>query len=446
MKNKESISLDINLLGHYVSERDLEKLQPEIDRARTSLFEKTCPGNEFLGWIELPSRIEPEVERIKNIGAEIRDKADHLISIGIGGSYLGARAAINFLADPFLGNDKVLYFGHQLGSDYAASLLEYAMQKNIYVNLISKSGTTTEPAVSFRLLREALGKKYSAKELQKRIITTTDKDEGVIRNITDAEGYRSFVLDDDIGGRFSILSPVGLLPIAAAGYDIDKLLAGARDAAARCKKESNVLGNAALKYAAARYTLYNKGKDVEIFSSFEPSARYLAEWWKQLYGESEGKDEKGIYPTSASLTTDLHSLGQFMQQGTRTLFETFLTIDETRTDVIIPTIDGDPDQLNFLGGKSLAFVNRQAYIGTKFAHYEGDLPNMTIRASHRDEYNLGQLFYFFEFAVAISGLLLGVNPFNQPGVEAYKKNMFALLGKSGYEKRNAELQKLIKGE
>lgn len=446
MKNKESISLDISLLDHYVSECDLEELQPKIDRVRTSLFKKTCPGNEYLGWIELPFTIESEVERIKNVAAEIRDNADHLVSIGIGGSYLGARAAINFLADPFFGNDKVLYFGHQLGSDYAASLLEYAMQKNVYVNVISKSGTTTEPAVSFRLLREALGKKYSAAELQKRIIATTDKDEGVIRNITDAEGYRSFVLDDDIGGRFSILSPVGLLPIAAAGYDIEKLLAGAQDAAHRCKKEPSVLGNAALKYAAARYTLYNKGKDVEVFSSFEPSAKYLAEWWKQLYGESEGKDEKGIYPTSAALTTDLHSLGQFMQEGTRTLFETFLTIDETRNDVIIPSIDGDPDQLNFLSSKTLAFVNRQAYIGTKFAHYDGDLPNMTINAGRRDEYNLGQLFYFFEFAVAISGLLAGVNPFNQPGVEAYKENMFALLGKPGYEQRNAELQKLIKGE
>ncbi len=320
------------------------------------------------------------------------------------------------------------------------------MQKNVYVNVVSKSGTTTEPALAFRLLLNALGKKYSGDELRRRIIATTDDDEGILRNMAQTLGYRSFIINDNIGGRFSVLSPAGLLPIAAAGYDIDALLAGARDMADMCRSESDVLANDALKYAAARFILYNKGKDVEIFSSFEPSAQYFAEWWKQLFGESEGKDGKGIYPTSANLTTDLHSLGQFMQEGTRTLFETFFTVGKTRTEVAIPAVDGDPDQLNFLQGKSVEHVNRQAYIATKFAHYDGDLPNMTVTAPGRDEYSLGQLFYFFEFAVAISGLLLGVNPFNQPGVEAYKQNMFALLDKPGYEEKKATLLKLIKGE
>jgi glucose-6-phosphate isomerase len=446
MKPTENISLDISLLKEYITERDIETLQPKIDRVTTSLFEKTCQGNEYLGWLDLPTTIEPEIEKINTLANEIKDNADHMVSIGIGGSYLGARSAIDFLADPFIGNNKILYFGHQIGSDYTASLLDYIMQKNVYVNIISKSGTTTEPAIAFRLIREALGKKYSKEELQRRIIATTDNDQGVIREMANSQGFRSFSLNDDIGGRFSVLSPVGLLPIAVAGYDIKKLIAGARDMAAFCRKESNVLKNVALKYAAARYSLYQKGKDVEIFSSFEPSAQYLAEWWKQLYGESEGKDQKGIYPTSALLTTDLHSLGQFMQEGTRTLFETFLTIDETKTDVAIPSIEGDPDQLNFLGGDTLKYVNKQAYIGTKFAHFDGDLPNMTIQAQRRDEYCLGQLFYFFQFSVAISGLLLGVNPFNQPGVEAYKQNMFALLDKPGFEERKSRLQQLIKGE
>ena len=446
MSNKKNIILDINLLDKYVTREELQAMQPRVDAVRKSLLDKTCPGNEYLGWLNLPDTINSEIDRIKSIAAEIRENADHLVTIGIGGSYLGTRSAIDFLADPFYGNDKVIYFGHQIGSDYAASLIDYVMQKNVYVNVISKSGTTTEPAISFRLIREALRKKYSKDELKQRIIATTDNDQGVTREITNAEGYRSFSLADDIGGRFSILSPVGLLPIAAAGYDIEELVAGARDMANICRKESDLFGNVALTYAAARHLLYKKGKNVEIFSSFEPSAQYFAEWWKQLFGESEGKKNRGIYPTSAILTTDLHSLGQFMQEGTRMLFETFFTVNSSRVEVTIPSREGDADQLNYLAGKNLSYVNQQAYIATKFAHYDGDLPNMTIEAPQRDEYTLGQLYYFFEFAVAISGLLLGVNPFNQPGVEAYKQNMFALLGRAGYEQRNTELQKMIKGE
>ncbi len=446
MSKQTKLSLDISLLKEYVVDSDLTAMQPHIDSVRSALLNRTCAGADFLGWLDLPWSVESELPNIKKIAAEIRDNADHLVSIGIGGSYLGARAAIDFLADPFLCNDRVLYLGHHIGSDYTASLLDFVMQKNVYVNVISKSGTATEPALAFRLLLQELSRKYSRDELRRRVIATTDDDEGVLRNMVKTEGYRSFVIADDIGGRFSVLSPVGLLPIAAAGYDIDALLAGARDMAHWCKSESDVLANDALKYAAARHTLYNKGKDVEIFSSFEPSAHYIAEWWKQLFGESEGKEEKGIFPTSASLTTDLHSLGQFMQEGTRTLFETFFTVGKTKTEVVIPAVDGDADDLNFLRDKTVEHVNRQAYIATKFAHYEGDLPNMTIEIPSRDEYSLGQLFYFFEFAVAISGLLLDVNPFNQPGVEAYKQNMFAILDKPGYEDKKETLLKLIKGE
>ncbi len=441
----ENLSLDIGLLKEYVTEADLAALQPEVTKVFNSLLDKTCAGSDFLGWIDLPWSIESQVERIQDVASEIH-QADHLISIGIGGSYLGARAAIDFLADPLLGNDKVIYFGHHIGSDYTDSLLKTVMDKNVYVNVISKSGTTTEPAVSFRLIVDALSKKYSQDELKQRIIATTDKSKGVLRGIADVKGYRSFIIEDDIGGRFSVLSPVGLIPIAAAGYDINALLHGAKDMAEMCKSENNVLTNVALTYAAARYTLYQKGKTVEVLSSFEPSAQYVAEWWKQLYGESEGKDQKGIYPTSANLTSDLHSLGQFMQEGTRFLFETFLTIGKSHTDITIPSVDGDADQLNFLAGKRVEWVNEQAYIGTKYAHFDGDLPNMTIQIAKRDEYHLGQLFYFFEFACAISGLLLGVNPFNQPGVEAYKQNMFALLGKEGYEDRKLALEQQIKGE
>ncbi|MBN1481800.1 glucose-6-phosphate isomerase [candidate division KSB1 bacterium] len=444
--SQSALSLDIALLKKYIVDADLEAQQTRVTTAHSRLMNKTCMGHDFLGWIHLPWRIESELDRIQNIAAEIQDNADHLIIIGIGGSYLGARAAIEFLADPFLRNDKVLYFGHHLGSDYTASFLDYVMQKNVYINVISKSGTTTEPAVSFRLLRHMLSGKYSQDELARRIITTTDVSSGILREMTNSANYRSFAIQDDIGGRFSVLSPVGLLPIAVAGFDIEAIVAGARDMAQACANESGILENDALKYAAARYALYQKGKCVEVFSTFEPGAYFIAEWWKQLFGESEGKEHKGIFPTSATLTTDLHSLGQFMQEGSRILFETFLTIGKSRFDIVIPTINSDADKLNFVAGQTVEFVNQQAYVGTKYAHFDGDLPNMTVELSERNEYALGQLFYFFEFAVAISGLLLGINPFNQPGVEAYKQNMFALLGKDGYEERKSVLDKQINGE
>lgn len=440
------LKLDISLLEDYVTPDDLQRMQPRLQEVHRSLLNKTCVGRDFLGWIDLPWDIAAELPRIQNLAQEIREHSDHLISIGIGGSYLGARAAIEFLADPFFGNDRVLFFGHHISSDYTASLLEYALDHHVYVNVISKSGTTTEPAVSFRLLRDALAQKYSKEELQQRIIATTDSTAGVLRDITDAEGYRSFTIEDDIGGRFSVLSPVGLLPIAAAGYDIEALVQGAKDMAERCKTNADVMQNSSLTYAAARFLLFQKQKTVEVLSSFEPNLHYVGEWWKQLFGESEGKEHKGIYPTAANLTTDLHSLGQFMQEGTRTLFETFLVLDTVKTPVTIPTLPQDEDQLNFVAEETVDFVNLQAYRGTEYAHADGDLPNMTITIPERNEYYLGQLFYFFEFAVAVSGLLIDVNPFNQPGVEKYKQNMFALLGQPGYEDRKRELENKIKGE
>ncbi|MDZ7724249.1 MAG: glucose-6-phosphate isomerase [candidate division KSB1 bacterium] len=437
--------LNIQLLDDYIKQSDLSKLEDKVRAIHQSLWNKTCKGHDFLGWLSLPFDAAEQLNRVKDLAAEIRDHSDGMVSIGIGGSYLGARAAIEFLAEPFAAKN-VLFLGHHISGDYTDSLFSYIQDKDVYVNVISKSGGTTEPAVAFRLLRRVLSESCSEEELKRRIIATTDANKGILHDIAKAKGYRRFVIPDDVGGRFSVLTPVGLLPIAAAGFDIEQLLKGAQDMATLCKENDNVLENPALTYAAARYLLYEKGKKVEALSAFEPYFQYIGEWWKQLFGESEGKENKGIYPTSANLTTDLHSLGQYFQQGERVLFETFLTLDKTTSDTKIPEIEGDPDQLNFVAGQDLHAVNQKAYLGTKYAHYEGDLPNMTLSVPERNEYVLGQLFYFFEFAVAVSGLLLDVNPFNQPGVEAYKKNMFALLGKPGFEDRKQELDDKIKGE
>ncbi len=340
----------------------------------------------------------------------------------------------------------MLFFGHHISSDYAASLFSFLKDKDVYVNVISKSGGTTEPAVAFRLIRQELSQKYSDAELQKRIIATTDPEKGILHDLAKKEGYRRFVIPKDVGGRFSVLSDPGLLPIAAAGGDVQALLKGAQSMREMCEKNDNVLENPALSYAAARYLLYQQGKNVEVLSAFEPFFQYIGEWWKQLFGESEGKENKGIYPTAANMTTDLHSLGQYLQEGERMLFETFIHIDQTNADVTIPRIENDPDRLNFMADQSLSDVNEKAHLGTKYAHYDGGLPNMTISMPGRDEFSLGQLYYFFEFAVAVSGLLIDVNPFDQPGVEAYKQNMFALLGKPGFEEQKAKLDRKIKAE
>ncbi len=437
MKN---LKLDIGLLKDHVTQKDLKALQSLIANVTQSIYDKTCAGNDFLGWVDLPDNVSlKEIEDIESIAQEIKDNADHVICIGIGGSYLGARATIDFLSEPLTTNNKVLYLGHNLSADYMNDLIDFIQNKKCYVNVISKSGTTTEPGVAFRILLDALKSGLSKAEFSRRVVATTDQSQGALRTMADAEGFRSFVIPDDVGGRFSVLTPVGLLPIAAAGYDVDALLAGAKDAAAFCRNNQDVLGNPVLTYAAARYLLYKSGKTIEVLSAFDPSLQYVGEWWKQLYGESEGKDGKGIFPASTVFTTDLHSMGQYIQDGERNLFETFLTIENMRTKIAVPKVEENLDGMNFLAGMDLSDVNYQAYRGTALAHAAGNVPNMNISLADRTEYTLGQLFYFFEFAVAVSGLLLEINPFDQPGVEAYKQNMFALLGKPGFEDRRKEL-------
>ena len=439
MKPQQLLHLDYSNIEKFLKTNEIEALQPAIEKTSQSLLNRTCVGNDFLGWLDLPEQIsKEELDSIQNISNEIKENADHLILIGIGGSYLGAKSAIEFMKPAFSTNvDKVLYMGHLLSADYTQQLFEYIEDKSIYVNVVSKSGGTTEPAVAFRLLQNVLSKKYSEKELQQRIIATTDPSSGTLRKITDKVGYRNFSIPSDVGGRFSVFSPAGLLPIAASGLDIYALLEGANAMAEHVKSEKNVFENIALLYAAIRYLLYQKGKRVEVLSSFLPNLIYIGEWWKQLFGESEGKDQMGIFPASVNFTTDLHSMGQFIQEGERNLFETFLSLQENKQNLkpelsTIGSVDEDPDGLNYLAGKNISEVNEKAYLGTTQAHLDGDVPNMTINIPEKNEYYLGQLYYFFEYAVSISGLLMNVNPFNQPGVEAYKTNMFRLLGKKGY--------------
>jgi glucose-6-phosphate isomerase len=440
------ISLDTTLLKNHIHDHEIEQLQKPIEQITTSLQEKTCTGSDFLGWLDLPyQKNNSELDKIQNLAKKIREKSDYFISVGIGGSYLGARATIECLT-PGLRPTKpeILFFGHHLNAEYATEVLDSIKNKNIYVNVISKSGTTTEPGIAFRLLRDFMEKNYSPDELKRRIITTTDKQKGALRKLTDEKGYENFIIPDDVGGRFSVLTPVGLLPIAVAGIDINELLNGAKKMADTCLTVQNIKDNPALLYAVSRYLLYQKGKSVEILSSFDPYMHYVSEWWKQLFGESEGKDGKGIFPASADFTTDLHSLGQFIQDGFRSLFETFLIIDQPNKTVKIPDVKDDRDGMNYLVDENLNQINHQAYKGTAIAHYDGGVPSMTIRMPKKNAFYLGQLFFLFEFAVAVSGLLAGVNPFDQPGVEDYKNNMFALLGKPGHEKRKTELENRLK--
>jgi glucose-6-phosphate isomerase len=436
MSSQQLLSLDISNIDKFVKTDEIETLQSTVNKTVDSLLNKTCAGNDFLGWLNLPEKAsKEELDNIQSISEEIKENADHLILIGIGGSYLGAKSAIEFMKPAFYPNvDKVLYMGHQLSADYTQRLFEYIENKSTYVNVVSKSGGTTEPAVAFRLLQKVLSKRYSEKELQKRIIATTDPKSGTLLKITDKMGYRNFSIPSDVGGRFSVFSPAGLLPIAAAGLDIYALMDGAKAMSEHVKTVKNTLENIALLYAAIRYLLYQKGKRIEVLSSFLPNLIYMGEWWKQLFGESEGKDQMGIFPTSVNFTTDLHSMGQFIQEGERNIFETFLSLRETSSSefTTLNSVENDPDGLNYLAGKNISDINEKAYLGTIQAHIDGDVPNMTISIPEKNEFYLGQLYYFFEYAVSISGLLLDVNPFNQPGVEAYKTNMFRLLGKSGY--------------
>ncbi|MFH1093929.1 MAG: glucose-6-phosphate isomerase [Candidatus Omnitrophota bacterium] len=420
----------------FVSDGELKAVYKAIKFVHQELKDKTCPGNGYIGWLNLPSSIEASLVRdIELTAKRIRKNCDVFISLGIGGSYLGARACIEFLKPNFANElksetPKVYFSGHNLSSDYLHDLFNVIKKKKVIVNVISKSGTTTETAVVFRILKQYMEKFYGKKGVKDRIIATTDARTGALRKLAENEGYKTFVIPDDVGGRFSVLTPVGLLPIAVAGINIRELLKGARDFEKKCNMLS-LDENPAYKYAGIRHILYKKGKVIEVLSSFHPSLHYLGEWWKQLFGESEGKDGKGIFPAACEFTTDLHSMGQMIQDGQRNIFETFLIIEKSQTAIKVPMIKDNMDGLNYLAGKNMGHINYKAYEATASAHLEGNVPNLSVIIPKRTAFYLGQLFYFFEKATAMSGLLSGVNPFNQPGVEAYKKKMFKLLGKPG---------------
>lgn len=447
-----SIKLDLSKAKPYLNYHEVEQLQPLVTAAHNLLHEKTGVGNDFLGWVDLPKNYDKEeFERIKKCADRIKNNSDALIVIGIGGSYLGARAAIEMLSHTFHNNlskekrkyPQIFYVGNNISSTYMMDLLEMLEEVDFSVNVISKSGTTTEPAIAFRIFKDLLEKKYGKEGAKERIFATTDKSKGALRTLAEVEGYETFIIPDDVGGRFSVLTAVGLLPIAAAGINIDEMMKGA--AAAREEYSIPDLSkNQAYRYAAARNALYNKGKTVEMIVNFEPSLHYIGEWWKQLFGESEGKDNKGIFPAAADFSTDLHSMGQYIQEGLRNLIETHLNVEKPRKSVIIEKNEDNLDGLNFLAGKDMDYVNYQAFRGTVVAHNDGGVPNIIINIPELTPHYFGYLVYFFEKACGISGYLLGVNPFNQPGVEAYKKNMFALLGKPGYEAMKAEIEEKLK--
>ena len=447
----KKVLFDDSAAKAFVSADEIKNMEKLVLTAKEELVTKTGAGNDFLGWIELPSKYnKAEFARIKKAAEKIQSDSDVLLVIGIGGSYLGARAAIDFLRHSFYNNipkskrktPEIYYVGNSISTQYMAHLKDVIGDRDFSINMISKSGTTTEPAIAFRVFKKMLIDKYGKKEAAKRIYATTDKARGALKKVADEEGYEEFVVPDDIGGRFSVLTAVGLLPIAVSSADLDLLMKGARDMKKVCL-EAEYEKNPALKYAAVRNILLRKGKSIEILANYEPALHYIAEWWKQLYGESEGKDQKGIFPASVDLTTDLHSMGQFIQDGQRTLFETVMELDGADCDIVIEKEDVDLDGLNYLAGKTVDFVNKSAMKGTCLAHTDGGVPQLKIYIPDRTEYSLGQLFYFFEFACGVSGYLLGVNPFNQPGVESYKKNMFALLGKPGYEELSKELKKRL---
>ena len=430
----------------FINSHELDAVRAQISAAHNTLVSKSGLGNDFLGWVDLPADYDKEeFERIKAAAKKIQEKADILIVIGIGGSYLGARAAIELLRSPYYNNLKkdtpdIYFVGNNISPTYLNEILSICQGKDLCVNVISKSGTTTEPALAFRIFKKLMEDKYGKEEAKTRIFATTDKAKGTLKELSDAEGYETFVIADDIGGRYSVLTAVGLLPIAVAGCDIDKIMQGAQAAREAYSKDDM---NDCYKYAALRNILYRKGKSVEMLVSYDPAFSMMAEWFKQLFGESEGKDNKGIYPSSATFSTDLHSLGQFIQDGSRIMFETVVDIKNPKQDLFLEDDKDNLDGLNFLTGQNMSVVNRKAMEGTILAHTEGGVPNLVIEVERLDEYNFGELVYFFERACAISGYMLGVNPFNQPGVESYKKNMFALLGKPGYESRKAELEQKL---
>ena len=440
-----SLKLNTNYLKDFISDADYKAIDSEIRASHKTLTEKTGAGNDFLGWVDLPENYDKEeFARIKLAAQKIRSDSEVLVVIGIGGSYLGARAAIEFCKSQnynLVCKDapQIFFSGNSISSAALNEILSVCKDKDFSVNVISKSGTTTEPAISFRIFRELLEKKYGKAEAAKRIYVTTDKAKGTLKALSDEEGYETFVVPDDVGGRYSVLTAVGLLPIAAAGIDIDAMMQGANDAR-KAYTDPDMEKNDCYKYAAIRNILYRKGKAVEMMVAYEPDYTMMNEWFKQLFGESEGKDGKGLYPSSAVFSTDLHSMGQFIQQGSRVLFETAVVFDEPKTEVVIEKDEANADGLNFLAGKTMSYVNRKAFEGTVLAHVDGGVPNVVLELPKMDEYHFGYLVYFLEKACAISGYTLGVNPFNQPGVESYKSNMFALLGKPGYEEKTKELE------
>lgn len=440
-----SLKLNTNYLKDFISDADYKAIDSEIRASHKTLTEKTGAGNDFLGWVDLPENYDKEeFARIKLAAKKIRSDSEVLVVIGIGGSYLGARAAIEFCKSQNYNlvckdTPQIFFSGNSISSAALNEILSVCKDKDFSVNVISKSGTTTEPAISFRIFRELLEKKYGKAEAAKRIYVTTDKAKGTLKALSDEEGYETFVVPDDVGGRYSVLTAVGLLPIAAAGIDIDAMMQGANDAR-KAYTDPDMEKNDCYKYAAIRNILYRKGKAVEMMVAYEPDYTMMNEWFKQLFGESEGKDGKGLYPSSAVFSTDLHSMGQFIQQGSRVLFETAVVFDEPKTEVVIEKDEANADGLNFLAGKTMSYVNRKAFEGTVLAHVDGGVPNVVLELSKMDEYHFGYLVYFLEKACAISGYTLGVNPFNQPGVESYKSNMFALLGKPGYEEKTKELE------
>ena len=450
----KSISLNITKAASFLAEGAVKAYEPKVKAAQEALENGTCEGNDFLGWLHLPSSITPEfLDEIQAVANTLREKCEVVVVAGIGGSYLGARAVIEGLSNSFawLVNDKknptILFAGNNIGEDYLFELTSFLKDKKFGVINISKSGTTTETALAFRLLKKQCEDQRGKEEAKEVIVAVTDAKKGAARTCADKEGYKSFIIPDNVGGRFSVLTPVGLLPIAVAGFDVKQLVAGAADMEKACGKDVAFEENPAAIYAATRQALYTQaGKKIEIVCNFQPKLHYFAEWWKQLYGESEGKDQKGIFPAACDFTTDLHSMGQWIQQGERSIFETVISVETPNEKLLFPHDDENLDGLNFLEGKRVDEVNKMAELGTRLAHVDGGVPNILVNVPELNAYYLGQLIYFFEKACGISGLLEEVNPFNQPGVEAYKKNMFALLNKPGYEAESKAIQERLKNE
>ena len=451
MKN---ITLDITKAAQFLKAGAVEAFEPQVKAAQEALENGTCPGNDFLGWLHLPSSITPEfIAQIQDCANVLRQNCEAIVVAGIGGSYLGARAIIEALGNSFtwLLNDKknptILFAGNNIGEDYLYELTNYLKDKKFGVINISKSGTTTETALTFRLLKKQCEEQRGKEEAKKVIVAITDAKKGAARTCADKEGYTSFIIPDNVGGRFSVLTPVGLLPIACAGFDIAKLVEGAQSMEKACGKDVPFAENIAAQYAAVRNALYNEaGKKIEIMVNYQPKLHFMSEWWKQLYGESEGKDGKGIFPASCDFTTDLHSMGQWIQQGERSIYETVISVEKPNRTMLFPEDEENLDGLNFLAGKRVDDVNKMAELGTRLAHVDGGVPNIRICMPELNEFYLGQLIYFFEIGCGISGNVLGVNPFNQPGVEAYKKNMFALLDKPGYEAESKAIKERLANE